>query len=330
MQFLDTDIAPLGMGCWPIGGAMYSGDQSLGYTNADDAESIRTIHAALGAGITLFDTAAAYGAGHSERLLARALKDRPDALVVTKIGIGIDEETRQLTGDETDPKQVLPAIEACLSRLGRDHIDLLLLHQNALPVPQAEAIFDAMDKARAAGKIRGFGWSTDFSDSVAAVAGRPGFVAVEHAMNVLIDAPRIQRVVADHGVVALLRSPLAMGLLSGKYRADTVMPDGDVRANALLEWAEYFQHGRANPEMLATLQDLRDLLTVDGRTLVQGALSWLWAKRATNVPIPGARTAQQIEGIAGALAFGALPPPIMDQIEALVPRPPADAPDRQR
>ena len=70
---------------------MFAGEQSVGYTNADDAESVRTIHAGLDAGITLFDTAAAYGAGHSERLLGQALKGR-EALVVTKIGIAIDEK----------------------------------------------------------------------------------------------------------------------------------------------------------------------------------------------------------------------------------------------
>ena len=91
MNFLGTDIAPLGMGCWPIGGALYAGEQPLGYVGADDKASIRTIHAALDGGITLFDTAAAYGTGHSERLLAHALKDRSEALIVTKIGIGIDE-----------------------------------------------------------------------------------------------------------------------------------------------------------------------------------------------------------------------------------------------
>ena len=83
---IETENQPtLGMGCWPIGGEMYSGDgTSLGYTNTDDAESLRAIHAALANGISLFDTAAAYGAGHSERLLARALKQAPDAKIVTK------------------------------------------------------------------------------------------------------------------------------------------------------------------------------------------------------------------------------------------------------
>jgi aryl-alcohol dehydrogenase-like predicted oxidoreductase len=330
MQFLDHDIAPLGLGCWPIGGAMFSGQQSLGYTNSDDDESIRTIHAALAAGIVLFDTAAAYGAGHSERLLGRALADRPDALIITKIGIGIDETTRQLTGAEIEPSSVLPAIERCLGRLNRDRIDLLLLHQNSLPVTQAAPLFEEMEKARKAGKIRAYGWSSDFSQSVSDVADREGFVAVEHAMNVFFDAPRIQEVVANKGLIALLRSPLAMGLLSGKYDALSVMPVDDIRANALLPWADYYIDGRVNPVYLSKLEAVRALLTVGGRSLVQGALCWLWAKRAENIPIPGARTVAQIEGLAAALKFGPLPDDVTAEIETHIAREPVDAPDRER
>ncbi|MBL4811133.1 MAG: aldo/keto reductase [Rhodobacteraceae bacterium] len=327
MHFLGKEIAPLGMGCWPIGGAMFAGGQSVGYTNIDDAESTRTIHAALAAGITLFDTAAAYGAGHAERLLAGALKDRPDALVVTKIGLAINEKTKQLTGDETDPAQVLPAIDACLSRLGRDHIDLLFLHLNALPIAQAEPLFDAMESARAAGKIRAYGWSTDFCDRVVAMADRPGFVAVEHATNVLADTPRIRNVIRENQLTALIRSPLAMGLLGGKYGAEARVPANDIRASGR---SDYFKDAQADPVFLAKLDAVRALLTSGGRSLVQGALGWLWAKGDMIIPIPGARNVEQIEGIAGALAFGALPDHVMAQIETLIEREPEDTPDRAR
>ncbi len=205
MDFLNKEIAPLGMGCWPIGGEMYAGDASLGYTNANDAESLRTIHAALDHGITLFDTAAAYGAGHSERLLGQALKGRSDAVVVTKIGIGVDEETRQLTFDDSDPSRVRPALEACRRRLDRECIDAVMLHINTLDVDDAAPIFDEMDAACDAGVIGGYGWSTDFSESASVFAGRERFVAVEHAMNVFVAPPRIQAVTQAHGLTALIR-----------------------------------------------------------------------------------------------------------------------------
>ena len=328
MNFLGQDIHPLGMGCWPIAGPMFSGEQSLGYTNADDATSIRTIHAALDAGITLFDTAAAYGAGHSERLLSQALKTRPDAMITTKIGIAIDEITKQLTFGDTHPDRVLPAIDHCLNRLDRDRIDLVLLHDNALPVAQADALFDQMERAIQLGKIRAYGWSTDFSASLKATATRPGFQAVQHSMNVFYDVPRIQNVVQTQELTAMIRSPLAMGLLSGTYRPDTKLRAGDVRSGAN-SGTEYFKDAGPNPAFLKALDDIRDLLTLDGRSLVQGALGWLWAKGQHNIPIPGARTEEQITGIAKALEFGALPHSAMQEIERLIPRPKNMAPEQE-
>jgi len=330
MKFLDQEIAPLGMGCWPIGGPMFLGNQPLGYANADDAESIRTIHAALAAGMTLFDTAAAYGAGHAERLLASALKDRPEALIVTKIGFVIDEDSKQLSFDEPEPEAVLPAIDRCLARLGRDRIDLMLLHQNGLSLDRAQAVFDEIEKARQAGKIRSYGWSTDFSERTSAVAGRQHFVAVEHAMNVLIEAPRMQNVARRHQLTALIRSPLAMGLLTGKYGASAVISTNDIRATSNLV-VKYFEDARANPAFLDQLDAVRELLTTDGRSLVQGAIGWLWAKGDMNIPIPGARTVEQIEGIGESLSFGALPDHVMAEIDRLIERDPEDLnADRER
>lgn len=328
MKFLENEIYPLGMGCWPIGGKMYWGEQSLGYTRSDDDVSIRTIHAALDSGITLFDTAAAYGAGHSERLLGEALNRRPDAVVVTKIGVGIDEASKQISFEPFSPDQVSPAVEGCLSRLKRDRIDLLLLHVNDMPVAKAEAIFNEMDRLKDAGKIRAYGWSTDYSKSASAVSSRDNFKAVEYVMNVFFDAPRMQTAVQEEGLLSLIRSPLAMGLLSGKYDQNSVMASDDVRASSE-EWMEYYKDGRANPDFTQELDAVRDLLTSNGRTLVQGALGWIWGQSETHVPIPGARTENQIDGIAEALTFGALPAETMNEIETLVTRIPHE-PDRPR
>lgn len=325
MKFLDQDIRPLGMGCWPIGGAMYCGDESFGYTRSDDDESIKAIHAALAGGIMLFDTAAAYGAGHSERLLARGLKGRSDAIVVTKIGIGIDEENRQISFEDVGAADVLPAIEACLRRLERDRIDLLLLHPNELPIEKATLLFDQMETAVQAGKIRAYGWSTDITKNAAAMAAQEHFRAIEHAMNLFFDADRMQTAVEKHGLIALIRSPLAMGVLSGKYDGNTTLPDSDVRASNA-GWMEYFRDGKANPDYLGKLEAVREVLSANGRSLVQGALCWIWAKRHANIPIPGARTAEQIEGIAGALVHGPLSDKELAEIESLMKRKPDHGP----
>lgn len=319
MNLLDTEIAPLGMGCWPIGGPFFRGDQPLGYANAEDGESLRAIHAALDAGVTLFDTAAVYGAGHAERLLGQALARHPEAMIVSKIGIGFDEDTKQVTGEETDPAEVMPAIERCLKRLQRDRIDILLLHLNALPVARAEPIFAAMEDARRAGKIRAFGWSTDFPESARAMAGQEGFVGIEHAMNVFVDVPTIQGVAESNGLAAFIRSPLAMGVLTGKYGARSRMPKDDIRATDEV-WRDYFHDARVKPTYLEQLDAVRELLRSGGRSLAQGALCWLLAKSDRNIPLPGARTAAQMEDNAGALDHGKLPEAVMAEIETLLTR----------
>ncbi len=318
MKFLDNDIAPLGLGCWPIGGEMYAADgQSLGYSNSNDQESIRALHAAVANGINLFDTAAAYGAGHSERLIGKAFKNRPEVFIATKIGIEIDESSKKLLGDQVKPESIGPAIDRCLQRLDRDNIDLMLLHHNSLAPDKAEGVFDQMEIAREQGKIRSYGWSTDYTASAKAMADRPGFVAIEHAMHVLMDAPNMQKVIHEEQMHALIRSPLAMGLLSGKYTSESVLPDTDIRATNQ-GWLKYYIDGKPNAEYINRFDAVRELLQTGGRTPAQGALAWLWAKSANNIPIPGARTVEQVEGLAAAIEFGPLPSITMHEIAGLV------------
>ncbi|MFA3918410.1 aldo/keto reductase [Ruegeria hyattellae] len=328
MTLFEPNTNLMGMGCWPIGGAMFSGETSLGYSRSDDAEAIRAIHAALDAGIHLFDTAAAYGAGHADRLLAQALRGRSETMIVTKIGLQVDEVSKQVTEPDPDPAHVMPALDRCLDRLDRECIDILLLHLNDMDVAQAEPLFDQMERARTEGKIRGYGWSTDLSANAEAMADRDGFVAVEHAMNVFLDAPRMCTALDRHALTSLIRSPLAMGLLGGGYGADSMLPGNDVRASDQ-NWVSYFTNARPNPEFLTRLEAVRELLQSGGRSLAQGAICWLWGRSPACIPLPGARTAAQITDTAGALAKGPLPPAVMAEIEALLPRDPG-APDRAR
>jgi len=106
MKLLGKEISPMGMGCWAIGGPFYAGKTPLGFAGIDDKESIRTVHAACDAGIEVFDTAAVYGAGHSERVLGTALGNHPDAIVISKLGTAIDEGQKQVLGNETDRERV--------------------------------------------------------------------------------------------------------------------------------------------------------------------------------------------------------------------------------
>ncbi len=313
------------MGCWAIGGPFTAGVESWGYGDANDEQSEKTIHAALDAGIQLFDTAPAYGAGHSERLLGRALKRRQDAVLVTKLGLCINEGTREILGEETEPECVATAIENSLERLQREHIDVMLLHLNTLSVEKAEGIFMELEKAVKAGKVGSYGWSTDFPDNIAQTAHGESYEVVEHGMNIFMDVPTIQSTVREHKLTALIRSPLAMGVLSGKYGPDSVQPENDIRSTDA-QWMEYFDKGRPSAQYLTNLNILRELLQSDGRTLAQGALCWLLAKESFNTPVPGARTPDQAIENAGAIQFGPLSEAVMQEIETLVLRAPEGEP----
>lgn len=207
----------LGMGCWAIGGQFFDGEMQLGFTGHDDAESVATVHAAYDAGVRLFDTAPVYGAGHSERLLGEALKGRSDVTISTKIGLRFDENSRQVLGEDIEPADLTAALNSSRTRLQRDHLDIVFLHLNTLPVAKAEPLFDVLEEEIAKGRVGAYGWSCDFPDAVSAVAERPGFLLVQHAMNVFFDGPSMMDVVNHHELASFNRSPLAMGLLTGKF-----------------------------------------------------------------------------------------------------------------
>lgn len=308
------DIPRLGMGCWAIGGPFYAGDTPLGWGEVDDNESIAAIHHAVELGIQFFDTASNYGAGHSEEVLGRAIGNRNDIVIATKFGFATDPATKQATGAFADPAFIRRSTETSLRRLKRDRLDLLQFHLNDFALEQSDDVFETLEQLRGEGKIDAFGWSTDFPDRAARHAGRPGFVSVQHTMNVFEPVPDMISVIERHRLISINRGPLAMGLLSGKFRADTKIGAKDVRG-ASLDWMVYFKDGRIAPEFAARLDAVRELLQSGGRTPTQGALAWLWARSPRTLPIPGFRTVAQVEENAGALGKGPLPPTVMAEID---------------
>ncbi|MEM7302917.1 MAG: aldo/keto reductase [Pseudomonadota bacterium] len=325
---MKTDLlkAPrMGMGCWAIGGPFWNGEIPVGWAGANDQDSRAAIEAAWSCGVRAFDTSAVYGTGHSEELLGEVLWNRPDAIIVSKFGHSFDAATRQMTGPKTDPAYIQGSIEESRSRLRRDRVDVMLLHLNDLPIDEAVAVFDVLDEEVERGHIGSYGWSTDFPASLDAFANRENFTAVQHSMNLFFDAPSLSRVAQSHNLPQLIRSPLAMGILSGKYSDGQSVGNGDVRGNND-DWSGYFHDGRAKEELLAKVSAVRELITSGGRTLTQGALCWLVAKSPNTLPIPGAKTAAQAEENASALQFGPLAPDIMQEIEAVLDRPPEGEP----
>ncbi len=261
-------------------------------------------------------------------MLGQTLGDRPEAVIVSKFGHSFDAASKQMTGPKFDPAYIRDSVEQSRLRLRRDQIDVILLHLNDLPVEDAEFAFDVLEDLRSVGQIASFGWSTDFPDSLDQVGSRVGFAAVQHAMNLFFDAPSLCGVADRHDLIQLNRSPLAMGVLTGTYSGGRSVAADDVRSNGS-DWQGYFTNSAASPEFVRQLDAVRELITVGGRSLAQGALCWLLARSPRTVPLPWAKNATQAQENARALDHGPLPEAIMAEIETVLARP-AEGPPKAR
>ncbi|MFE7962561.1 aldo/keto reductase [Streptomyces cellulosae] len=315
-------VSALGFGCWAIGGEWQDDSgQPLGWGKVDDDESVRAIRRALDLGVTFFDTADVYGTGHSELILGRALGPRRDDVVVaTKWGNLFDPRTRTASGTDDSPEHLRRALTASLRRLGTDHVDLYQLHIADADPERAAVLRDACEELVAEGLIRAYAWSTDDPARAAVFAEGPHCAAVQHALNILDDAPEMLLLCEKAGLASVNRSPLAMGLLTGKHRGRRPLEAGDIRSRPPA-WLRGFGDGSgADPQWLARVDALRDVLTSGGRSLAQGALAWLWARSPRTVPIPGFRSVAQAEENAGALAKGPLSERQMTEVEHILQR----------
>ena len=151
--------------------------------------------------------------------------------------------------------------------MGTDYVDLFQFHLNEYDGPEISELQGALEDLVAAGKIRAYGWSTDHPDRVRRWLGGSGFKAVQAEINVLQDNPAMWEIAEANRLACLNRGPLAMGLLTGKYTADTRIGRDDVRG-ASPEWLRFFVGGAPAPEYLRRLDAVRDVLTSDGRSLV--------------------------------------------------------------
>jgi aryl-alcohol dehydrogenase-like predicted oxidoreductase len=314
-----VQVSALGLGCWAIGGPWTSNGRPAGWGDVDDDESIRAIRHALDLGVTLFDTADVYGCGHSERVLGRALAGRrDDVVVVTKVGNLFDEHSRTASGSDLSAAYLRRACDASLRRLDTDRIDLYLIHGGLDSLEDVPAVIDVLEELVAAGKLRWYGSSVSDPEIVRAMAEGPHMVAVQHELSVLRGELEALGVAEDLGLASLNRTPLAMGLLSGRYRPDALPAADDVRRNG--PWWDFFDEG-AMERWLERIAEVRAELTADGRSLVQGALGWIWGRSPATLPLPGFRTVAQVQENVGAAERGPLAAERMERIRAILGEP---------
>lgn len=312
------EVSALGLGCWAIGGPMIYDGMADGWGDVDDNESIKALRRALELGVNFLDTADAYGVGHSEEVIGKALAGKRDKVVIsTKFGHFGNEATRTLHGINVSPSYIERACEASLKRLNTDYIDVYLLHEWNIKMAEVEPILDTLDKLIEKGKIRTYGWSTHQVAGAMRFAERAGCSVIEYELNVFNDAPQMIKFCERSNLAGINRSPLAMGFLSGKFTAESSLPKDDVRG-AGHSWIPYFQNGKPAPEFLKKLDAVKEILTSNGRTLVQGALAWIWGKSGNNIPIPGFKTINQVEENAKAMDFGPLTQAQLDEIDRIL------------
>jgi aryl-alcohol dehydrogenase-like predicted oxidoreductase len=166
---------------------------------------------------------------------------------------------------------------------------------------------EALEDLVRAGKIKYYGWSTDDVNRASLFAGGEHCTAIEHRLNVFNDHPAMLELCQAHDLASLNRVPLLMGILSGGWSSSMRLKKGDPRAR----WFE----DEGFLKLLDCAQEIEQFLTNDGRSCVQGALGWIWARSQLTIPLPGFRNMAQMKELVHARQFGPLPANIMGAIE---------------
>ena len=279
-------VGPQGLGCMGM-------SEFYGPTDAEEAR--RTLEHALDKGVTLFDTADAYGYGANEEFLSSFVRDHRDEVVLaTKFGIVRKKDDPAYRGVRGDAAYVREAAEGSLRRLGIDTIDLYYMHRRDLSVPIEETV-GAMAELVAEGKVRHLGLSEVTADELQAASQVHPIAAVQSEWSVFNrDVERtVVPAAAGLGVAFVPYSPLGRGFLTGAFSSSAELTADDVR----LRFPQLAgDNARHNAELL---EPIRTIAANHGVTSAQVALAWVHARQQvhnlTVVPIPGTRRRSRLD-----------------------------------
>jgi aryl-alcohol dehydrogenase-like predicted oxidoreductase len=290
-------VSEIGFGAWPIGGD---------WGHVDEGTALRTLHAAVEAGVNFFDTADVYGDGRSERLLARLRSEVGDEIVVaTKVGRRGPLDESSYTAENLEAW-----IDRSRQNLRQDTLDLVQLHCLPTGTYYRPEIFEALDDLVARGKVRFYGVSVERVEEALKAAEWPNLATVQIIFNIFRRRPAelfFPRA-AERDVGIIVRVPLASGLLTGKFGADTTFAADDHRrfnrGGEAFDVGETFA-GLSFEEGLAAVEEVRPYVP-DGMTMAQLALRWVLMFDEVSTVIPGAKSPDQARENAAASALPAL------------------------
>ena len=282
----DMTVSVLGFGCWEMGGT---------YGDIAEAEVTAAVNRAIDLGINCFDTAPAYGSGESESLLGRALgARRKEVLVVTKCGVGYPDRPK---GRDSRMVSILDSVEQSLRNLATDYLDVLLIHWPDVNTPFDETMH-ALDSLVRQGKVRAVGVSNFTLDQIQECESFRRVDVVQYGLN-MFDRRMEQEIFPyclQQGTGVMVYGPLAFGLLSGAFTANTTFGNNDWRStggrpgwNVGVFAEEHFQRN------LQVVEELKPIAEVRGKNMPHLALRWVLSNPAVSVALVGTRTVQEVE-----------------------------------
>ncbi len=281
-------ISEIGFGAWAIGGGFNIAGRGVGFGATNDETSLAALQRAFELGINFVDTADAYGAGHSEKLVGKAIKLSPRRVhIATKVGNVRNDPLPTTQNFARD--YVIAACDRSLERLGVTMIDLYQLHNPPRAVLESSEIWDTLRELKGKSKIAHYGVSvlTPEDGIVAIEKGEAESVQVVYNMLDRAAAKELLGLAERKSVGIIAREPLASGLLSGKFKPGHRFAENDHRKDSF------------PPEkldgVLARVEKMRFLEKKTGRTLAQSALKFCLSHPAVSVAIPGIKTPEQAE-----------------------------------
>jgi len=289
-KFGSTDllISEIGFGAWAIGGGAMIGNTPIGWGDADDAVSVKAIHAALDAGINFFDTADIYGLGHSEEILGKTIGHKKEMIVATKVG---NVSRNEQFSVDYSKEYILKACNASLKKLKRNVIDYYQLHSARIVHLQNGECVDAMQQLQQQGKIRYWGISLNTFDPLPEAdffidkkIGN-GFQLVLNLLNQKT-LPLLKQT-SENGYSVIVRMALQFGLLTGKFDRGVNFSANDHRKNRLTKDVIDVSNNALTPVWA--------LCKKYNCSKTQLALSYILSYPEVSTIIAGIRTAGQVQ-----------------------------------